>query len=465
MATDTVPAAPTFDPTAPYTPAPAAPTSTPVAAAPAVKPAFDPNAPYTPAVAPPASEQEGALEKTARGIGDAIVGEQVGALKGMGDTVSGVAHLIHKIPVVGETLAPQAGITALDQKDVANGTAEMAGKGIEGIAEFATGDEALEGLSKATKLVALAKKYPAIAEVLNMAKSDKTLAKLITGGTKAAVVGGTQGAVKGAQKDNAAEGLGVGAGTGLVTGALTEAAPSIFNWMARQTGLGGRGFNDAMTIAGRPSVNEGKKFAEALDGTKDILTTIPNKAVKTTGDFEDAVHDEANKLWQTQVAPDVEDIHDQLLDLAPVRDRVQAAATRTMKKYFPAEAREIEEFANNFGKSTVGEADEDLQTFNARLKRFYRMNAVDQAAAIKNQGAVASLESAADGLRDTIYGAIDESKGYPPGTTAMRRRQYGQLKDIERTFGKRAVVTDRQGTLTMPQVLAYVRGCGSSSGG
>jgi hypothetical protein len=402
-------------------------------------------------------------------IGETGASVATGFVKGMGDTVSGVSHLIHKIPGgVGEALAPEAGITSLDQRDVANGTAEMAGKGLEGIAEFATGDEALEGLSKASKLVALAKKYPAIAETLNMASKNKILEKIITGAktavgnpaARAAIVGTGQGAVKGAQEDNAVKGAVVGGVTAGATGALTEAAPDIFNWMARKAGMGGQDFKGAMTIAGRPSVAEGKKFATALDGTKDILTTIPNKSIKDVGDFEDAVHNKANELWQTQVKPDVDSIHDKLIDLSSVRDNVQAAATRSMKKYFPNEAREIEEFANHFGKSTVGEADEDLQMFNARLKKFYRMNSVDQNAALQNQGAVASLESAADGLRDKIYSTIDEEKGYPAGTTATLRRQYGQLKDIERTFGKRAVVVDRQAPLNMTQVLAMTVGAG-----
>jgi hypothetical protein len=387
-------------------------------------------------------------------IGETGAGVATGFVKGMGDTVSGVSHLINKIPVVGETLAPSAGITSLDQRDVSHGTAEMAGKGLEGIAEFATGDEALEGLSKASKLVALAKKYPAIAETLNMASKNKMLEKIITGGAKNAVVGAAQGGIKGAQEDNAVKGAAVGGATAGVMGAATEAAPEIFNLLARGTGLGGRTYGEAMTMAGRPNVKEGKKFADALVGTKDILTTIPNKDVTNVGEFEDAVHDKANELWATKVEPIVDKHKDLNLDLTPTQTAVQAAVTRPMKKYFPEEAAQIERFASNFGQSTIGQANEDLQLFNARLKGYYRMNSMDQAAAEKNSGSVAMLEAAADSLRDQIYTAIDSQEGIPQGTTATLRRQYGQLRDIERVFGKRAVVVDRQAALNMPQVLA-----------
>src|ERR1017187_7621815 len=61
---------------------------------------------------------------------------ETGFVKGVGDTVSGISHLIHKIPVVGETLAPQQGIDALDQMTPAHGVAEHVGKFGENIAEF-----------------------------------------------------------------------------------------------------------------------------------------------------------------------------------------------------------------------------------------------------------------------------------------------------------------------------------------
>ena len=424
-----------------------------------------PAAPAAPAALPStggSDQPDGALGSTLAKIGEAGAGVATGFVKGAGDTVSGVSHLIHKIPVVGETLAPEQGITSLDQRDVANGTAEMAGKGIEGIAEFATGDEALEGLSKASKLVALAKKYPAIAEVLNIASKNKMLERLITTAPKAAVVGGAQGLVKGAQKDNATEGAAVGAGTAGVTTGLTEAAPEIFNWMARTSGLGGHTYNEAMTMAGRPSVNEGLKFAKALDGAKEVLATIPNKAIKTVGDFEDLVHDKADQLWTKDVAPLVAKHANEVIDGVPIAAKVRQVLddNEGMRDMFPGEAKEIERMAGVFDQSklSLDKANGYLRTLNAKLKTYYKMSPDLRAAKDITDGNLAGMEAAADGLRDQIYSKIDQGEKLPPGTTATLRRQYGQLKDVERVFGKRAVVTDRQAPLNMTQVIGMAEG-------
>jgi len=69
--------------------------------------------------------------------------------------------------------------TAIPGTNVDPGTQEQASSGVDRIPEV-KGDEDMDGLSKAAKLVALAKKYPDVAEVLNMAKDHPMLAKLIT---------------------------------------------------------------------------------------------------------------------------------------------------------------------------------------------------------------------------------------------------------------------------------------------
>jgi hypothetical protein len=178
----------------------------------------------TPGAAPQTSASTtGWLDNPVNKINDTIGSVATGFAKGAGDTVSGVSHLLNKIPGVGETLAPSSGISKLDQMDIAHGTAEAAGKGLEGIAEWAAGDELLEGLSKGTRLVALAKKYPLINEVMGMAKDHPILAKIIAGGT----VGATEGGVKGAQQNQAVKGALVGGASGAALGAVAGIAPSV----------------------------------------------------------------------------------------------------------------------------------------------------------------------------------------------------------------------------------------------
>lgn len=189
----------------------------------------------------------------ARRIGDVAVG----AVKGLGDTVSGVAHMIHKIPGVGETLSPESGIKALDILDTSKNPEQTVGKIGEGIAEFATGDEALEGLAKAHKLVALAAKYPTVAKVLDLATAHPWLAKIITEGLKSGTVGGVEGGVKGAQKDQAVKGAVTGATVGAGVGATVAAVPA------------------AVSAVKNLSMNPFRRAAQAVKETMQGVTASP----------------------------------------------------------------------------------------------------------------------------------------------------------------------------------------------
>jgi hypothetical protein len=198
----------------------------------------------------------------------------------MGDTVSGVSHLINKIPVVGETLAPSQGISALDKVDTTHGTAEAAGKGLEGIAEFATGDELMEGLSKGVKLVALAKKYPAVAEALDLATRHPWLANMITKGGKGAVVGGVEGAVKGAQEGNVTKGATTGALLGGATGAIEGGVDAAR--VAKASKLNVNPYRNASKI--EPAIDEAVAKAGLPAGTQGVTEQAAaeaNAAAKT----------------------------------------------------------------------------------------------------------------------------------------------------------------------------------------
>jgi hypothetical protein len=180
------------------------------------------------AVPTPAAPEPSTLSKiggAVQSVADFVPNAETGFIKGVGDTVSGVAHLINKIPGVGETLSPAQGTAALDQMTTAHGASEYIGKGAEGVAEFVAGDAALEGVAKAAKLVELANNFPLVADALDLAKSHPWLADIISssvkGAMKGAVVGGVQGTVKGAQTDNAAAGgVGGAIGGGVVGGLM-----------------------------------------------------------------------------------------------------------------------------------------------------------------------------------------------------------------------------------------------------
>ena len=428
---------------------PAAPAST--SAAPAQTPT-DPYASYGGAsLQQPTQPEESMLGKAA----DFAEGMGTGFVKGAGQTVSGVSHLLNKIPGVGETLAPSQGVTALDQMATTHGTAEAAGSGLENIAEFAAGDEALEGLSKAVKFVSLAKKYPVVAEALNMAKDHPILAKLISGGSKAATVGAAQGALKGEATGKAGEEAAGGAIGGAVGGAAGEAAASlepIRNTM-RLFGLGGLTSEEAMTKAAKPRTGyEGRNFADWWDKAKPAIKDIPNSAIKTVGDFEDILHDKANTLWTNTIAPQVERHANEIIDGAPIAKQIRQGLAEGTQELFPEESAPVEKMAQHFADSklSLDKADGYLRTLNAKLRDYYRMAPETRNAIGMTSGRMSAMEDAASGLRDQIYNKLED---LGEDTPREFRQQYGALKGLEQTFGKRANVVDRQQPLNISQVL------------
>lgn len=85
--------------------------------------------------------------------------EDIGAgfLKGAESTAAGVSKLIHKVPVIGPKIIPQAGLTAMQKQAEPTNAPQWIGYGGETLTEFLLGDEALKGLSVADKLLQASK--------------------------------------------------------------------------------------------------------------------------------------------------------------------------------------------------------------------------------------------------------------------------------------------------------------------
>ena len=107
--------------------------------------------PSSPAAQQPA--QPGIISQLGSAAADAGENFLTGVAKGAGQTVNTVSKALHAIPVVGETLAPSAGISAADTLETPHGVAQNFGVGAESIAEAVLGDEALKGLSIGDKLL------------------------------------------------------------------------------------------------------------------------------------------------------------------------------------------------------------------------------------------------------------------------------------------------------------------------
>jgi hypothetical protein len=157
---------------------------------------------------------------TVRKIGQTAEDFGTGIVKGAGQTANTVSGLLNKIPVIGETLAPSAGVNAAHQIETPSNVAQKVGVGAEGIGEFFLGDEALKGLSIAERLGMAAK-------VAKLAESNPIVAKIIAHGLTA-VRGGTvvtgQELAHGATPTQALETGATATALGTATGTAVEGA-------------------------------------------------------------------------------------------------------------------------------------------------------------------------------------------------------------------------------------------------
>jgi hypothetical protein len=371
-----------------------------------------------------------------------------GFAKGAGDTVSGISHLLNKIPVIGETLAPSAGISALDTMDTAHGTAEKVGKVGENIAEFAAGDEALTGLAKAMKFAELADKYPTVNRIMNAAHDHPWVAKLLSETTKGATVGGVQGAVKGAQQNNAVAGAVGGAAGGGIGGAVgggIEAValpPNPFNSLQR---------------AIRPTGKLAEGFAEKAElalprlAAEHAATPITN-----LDDLSDAAHNAANKLWNNEVVPQIQRHANEIIPGAPVADAIRKGGLAGDKDLFPEAADTAEAFAKKFdGEMTLQQASDRMQSLNRKLSSLYKLDPASRYAATASNPSLEAMEDAANELRQRIATKLEDlGESDPSGL----RKTYGALKTVERAAEKRAIVVGRAAPINLAQQLATVGG-------
>jgi hypothetical protein len=122
-----------------------------------------------------------------------------GVVKGMGNTVSGVSSLLNKIPVLGETLAPSAGVGALKKSVVPSNAAQKAGYYGEQIGEFLLPGEAEESaLAHLPQVFRAGKVATGLSRAALQTLSSGALNKIQGGSFKEGAEGGAIGAGLGA---------------------------------------------------------------------------------------------------------------------------------------------------------------------------------------------------------------------------------------------------------------------------
>ena len=403
---------------------------------------------------------------------DARAGLGYGILKGAGDTVSGVAHMINKIPGIGETLAPKEGIGALDKMDQSNTTAESVGKGVEGIGEFFAGDEALSGIAKAAKIVELADKYPLIARTLKLAKEHPVLAKILTESAKGGAVGGAQGAVKGAQQGDTAGGAEAGAAGGAIGGAagtaLGETAGGVAKWLGERTGLVPDVIKDA-SIGMKPrkgnlnAINDFIRIAPKLD---EVNQSAPASTIEDWANHAQSVRE---GVYQNVVQPLLDTYGDRPLSGIDVRNRISADIPEALKKFSPEKAAQVEQFANEFMpgqrfEMQAKDAERYIQHLNAELAStgYWKLDPSSRAALEKTNPDIIKWKAAGDAIRDELYSKLGDWQAADhvpnPVDMAAAKKDYGAARNVENELRGQINVQNRQSKISLKEAMALAAG-------
>lgn len=385
---------------------------------------------------------------------EGLAGVATGFEKSAAGAITGASRLVNE--GINKVLPASTQLPLAPTVPEPKGIAENIGGMTSQAAQYELGSAEAEALGKLTNV---AKNAP---ELFQLIKEHPVASKILLGMFKGAGVGGAQGAVQaaGSGKDvkAGAEGGAVGGGAG---GAVAEAAPEVLPKIAKLLGVGGESFESAMSKAGRPGVAE-INWKKSLETAKPLLLDqIDASKVKSIDDFVEQVGNIKDDLWKNEIQPQIDSHVNEPVTTTPIAAQIRAGITRSMRKHFPEEAAAMEQTANNFiGTQTIGELNEDLQTFNAKLQNYYKMNPAAMAAIGKTDGDVAGLERAADGMRDLLYKELERHGEDVP---AQLRTQYGALKDVERVFTKRIPVADRQQGMNLAQILSLAGGIGEAA--
>ena len=195
----------------------------------------------------------------------------IGAGRGALETVSTVAKGLNKIPLVGEYLAPKAGIQALDQATKTQNENEAGGKMVESIGELMLGDESL-------KAIPFVKRLEMIAKAGKLAEEHPFLAKILHAGISAVHQGS------------------VATGVGLLHG---EDLPTAAKQGASVGALGG-------TLEGVSSL-----APDAIAGVKNAAKRLSSNSIQPT--LQQGIRDAVSKV--AQGVSDTDTFHQALSEL------------------------------------------------------------------------------------------------------------------------------------------------------
>ena len=411
-------------------------------------------------------------------------GTIVGVGKGLLKTAAGAGELINNVvpalmyPQVplgeGPKVIPDSALKTAESASETKTPAESFGSGIENLAEFATGDELLAGISRVAELEKLAKSSPIIAKMIE--KTPELFKKIATGTTKGAVVGGAQGAVKGAAEGDAAGGAKGGAIGGAAGGAAAETVSAVAKPIANKMGIATEDTEDIMRAAKPGKRND--RFLADWDTAKGEYA----KELDANGSYED-YNDAAERMrslrqdfWKDKVAPKIaahanEQVfptnvgnapqpgQSQMVFSNPISDSIRSKITPAMKRLDPKAEKAIETIAKRFdGTRTVKELEDDIEHLNAKLSLkdgYYSMTASERAAALKADPSIAATVAAVEASRDQLTSYLEKAgeKDIPE-----LKRMYGAMRNVENEVRGQVNVQGRQNPISLKQIIGIASG-------
>lgn len=377
-----------------------------------------------------------------------IAGFGEGAL----DTLQGLKTGANKL--LGTSIPDVPGRTGDPNAPLDTGSMTI-GKGLEVAGEWIAGEGLL---SKAGELLEVTQKFPQLISLMeNSPKAYAALIKAMEAGT----LGAAQGAVKApSEGKDPAKAAVYGAAGGAVLGGATELAFGATR--AGMNTLFGATPQEAFNMAARPYASDVNWERSAQRGIPLLEQAARNTPFKNFGEFVDLLNETKNNVWSREIQPILDANKNEVIDTTPISTLIRSKADPAWAldpRTFQPEMDEVEGMAKNFENKrlTLEQANHLLKAYNAKLSGFYNLTSADRAAAQRLDGQITSLEAAADGLREEMFGKLTQTMTPAEATKFFEARQnYGALKDLHRIFGRRQVVYARQAPINLPQVLGAI---------
>jgi hypothetical protein len=409
---------------------------------------------------PQQQPQSSILDKVEQATNPAQLG--IGALKGVGSTVAGLASLGEKLItrpidkavsfITGKksplaVSGPTEGENFSQQYLQANGLGQQIGKGAEQIGELLlpTGLEEA-GANLASKIAPEAPKLAQGALKLG----GKALGGAIDFGGKEALQSG--GDVQKTRNAALLGGAGVAAleGAGSIVKPIAKGIKDLVNPDMETAFIRG------VAPTGSKALEFGKSARMALP---DLVQTAKEagrditKSEKPIQDILDTAKEAKVGIWQ-QFKNLMGGYGNFTIDGNKIADEMVSSMDKRFIEQNPGAAKAITEKAALYRRPmTLEEAENYLESTNGELNTYYAKNKVGRLAAMRDPE-VSHVVKEADALRSSLYSKLDEATGKGADAKLLKQR-YGALTEVQNQLLKRQAQVARIKPISLAEQINY----------